>query len=62
MAGILKEVKVPEPFLCGIVGFSLFPTYRAMEHTTLKEIKEDVNRTFVLVEPDFRNLPEWFQL
>jgi len=26
IAGILKEVKVPEPFLGGIVGFSLFPT------------------------------------
>jgi Na+/glutamate symporter len=58
----LKEVKVPEPFLGGIVGFSLFPTYRATEHTTLREIDEDVNRTFILVEFNFRNLPGWIQL
>ena len=62
VAGILEEVKVPEPFLRGIVSLNLFAALWAPENTTFREIDEDINRTFILIKFDLRNLPGRLQL
>ena len=62
VAGILEEVKMPEPFLRGIVSLNLFAALWAPENTTFREIDEDINRTFILIKFNLRNLPGRLQL
>jgi len=62
VAGILEEVKVPEPFLLSIISLNLSAALWAPEHTTFREIDEDVNRPFILMESDLSNFPGRLQL